>query len=60
MINDQVNQIIQGIGVMTELWSITYQGFVKQGMTPEEAITHTKALMSIMVESFYGTSQEGK
>lgn len=60
MNNDQVNQLIQGIGMMTELWIITYQGFVKQGMGNEEAIMHTKALMSIMVESFYGNGQEAK
>lgn len=60
MNNEQVNQLIQGIGMMTELWIITYQGFTKQGMSNEEAIMHTKALMSIMVESFYGNSQEEK
>lgn len=58
MNNEQVNQLIQGIGMMTELWSITYQGFIKQGMSAEEAIMHTKALMSIMVESFYGGKEE--
>lgn len=60
MNNDQVNQLIAGIGILTELWSITYQGFTKQGMAPEEAVMHTKALMSILVESFYGSGQEGK
>lgn len=58
MNNEQVNQLIQGIGMMTELWVITFQGFVKQGMSNEEAIMHTKALMSIMVESFYGGKEE--
>lgn len=60
MNNEQVNQLISGIGLMTELWVITYQSFVKQDMSAEEAIMHTKALMSIMVESFYGAGQEGK
>lgn len=58
MNNEQVNQLIQGIGMMTELWIITYNGFVNQGMTDEDAIMHTKALMSIMVESFYGGKEE--
>lgn len=60
MNNEQVNQLIQGIGLMTELWIITYNGFVKQGMNNEDAIMHTKALMSIMVESFHGSGQEEK
>lgn len=60
MNNEQVNQLIQGIGVMTELWLITYQSFAKQGLSNEDAIMHTKALMSIMVESFYGSGQEAK
>lgn len=60
MNNEQVNQLISGIGLMTELWVITYQGFIKQGMNADEAIMHTKALMSIMVESFYGNNQEEK
>lgn len=60
MNNDQVNQLIQGIGMMTELWVITYNGFVNQGMSNEDAIMHTKALMSIMVESFYGGDKEEK
>lgn len=60
MNNNQVNQIIQGIGVMTELWTITFNGFVKQGLSEQDAIIHTKALMSIMVESFYGSGQEAK
>lgn len=60
MNNEQVNQLINGIGTMAELWIITYQSFKKQGMNNEDAIMHTKALMSIMVESFYGSGQEEK
>lgn len=59
MNNDQVNQIIQGIGMMTELYMIAYQSFKKQGLSNEEAVIHTKALMSIMVDSLYG-NKEGK
>lgn len=58
MNNDQVNQIIQGIGLLTELWVITYRGFKNQGLNDEEAVIHTKALMSIMVDSFYGGNSE--
>lgn len=54
MNNDQVKQLIQGLGVMTELWMITYHGFKKQGLIDSDAIDHTKALMSLMVNSFMG------
>ena len=48
MNNDQVKQIIQGIGVMTELWMITYNGFKSQGLNDADALSHTKAFMSII------------
>lgn len=60
MNSEQVNNIIQGIGVMTELWTITYQSFRKQGLNEIEAVRHTKELMSIMVDSFYGSGGRGE
>lgn len=63
MNNEQVNKLIQGIGAMTELWMITYQGFKRQGLNDEDAVMHTKAIMSIMMESFMeagGNEQEVK
>lgn len=56
MNNEKVNQIIQGIGVMTELWMITYNGFKSQGLTDDDAIGHTKAFMSIMMTFMTGTN----
>lgn len=55
MNNEQVAQLIQGIGVMTELWLITYQSFKKQDLSDEIAVMHTKAFMSIMMDSFIGS-----
>lgn len=60
MNNDQVNQLIQGVGLISEMWLITYQSFKNQGLNDEAAVIHTKALMSIMIESFYGNNQEAK
>lgn len=56
MNNEKVNQIIQGIGVMTELWMITYNGFKSQGLTDDDAIGHTKAFMLIMMTFMTGTN----
>lgn len=60
MNNEQVNQIIQGIGTLTELWIITYSGFKRQGLSNDDAVIHTKALMSIMVDSFIEPNKEEK
>lgn len=51
MNNEMVKQLIQGIGLMTEIWTMTYNGFVSQGLSHNKAIEHTKAFMSIMVAS---------
>lgn len=62
MNNQQVNQLIQGIGVLTELWMITYQGFKQQGLNDNEAMAHTKAFMSVTLGSFFDSNGkvEGK
>lgn len=52
MTNDKLNNLIQSIGLLTELWSITYQGFKRQGMSDSDAMQHTKAFMSGMFDSF--------
>ena len=54
MTNEQIDQIIQGVGVMTELWTITFKNFKSQGMNDTDAVIHTKAFMSIMVGSILG------
>lgn len=54
MQNDQVNEIIQGIGAMSELWMITFRQFKKYNMSDDEALQHTKAFMSIIVGSIIG------
>lgn len=52
MNNEQINQLIQGIGMMTELYLITFSNFKKQNLSDEDAIRHTKAFMSVMMETF--------
>jgi hypothetical protein len=57
-----LEELIKGIGTLSELWMITFQSFKNQKMSDEDALMHTKAMMSIMVESFYGSGgkQGGK
>lgn len=43
--NEMVKQLFQGIGFMTEIWTMIYNGFISQGLPHDEAIEHTKAFM---------------
>lgn len=54
-----LEELIKGIGTLSELWMITFQSFKNQKMSDEDALMHTKAMMSIMVESFYGSGGKG-
>lgn len=58
MNNDQVNQIIQGLGAITEMWMIVYNNFKQQGLNDEVALAHTKALMSVAMGGMLGTNKE--
>lgn len=51
MNSDQMEQFINGLGMLTEIWTITYQGFLHQGLNPVDAMTHTKAFMSVTIDS---------
>ena len=59
MNNDTVNQLIQGIGVMAELWTITFRSFISQGFTVSDAMLHTKAFMSVIVENTISSDSNG-
>ena len=48
--NDKVLELINGVGAMAELWTISYNSFKKQGYSDDDAIVHTKAFMSVMTD----------
>ena len=54
MNNDKILEVIQSIGVMTDMWIITYRSFIEHNMSNDEAIMHTNALMSSILESALG------
>ena len=58
MNNDKVNQIVQGLGAITEMWMIVYSNFKQQGLNDELALAHTKALMSIAMDGILGSTKE--
>ena len=56
MNSDAVNQLIQGSGVMDELWTITFKSFINQGLKVPEPMEHTKAFMSVIIENTMETN----
>ena len=59
MSNDMVNQLILGIGAMAEIWTVTFKSFINQGLTEPEAMEHTKALMSVILENTMSSDSNG-
>ena len=43
--NKKLKELIDSIGMMTELWMITYEGFKRQGLTETAALLHTREFM---------------
>lgn len=58
MNGEKLTQLIQGIGVLTELWVITFQSFKSQGMDDVSATRHTKAFMSIILDPIFNEVKE--
>lgn len=57
--NDKVQQFINGVGALTEIWIITYNNFIKQGMSAADAMTHTREFMKAFMSSYLSTTEEG-
>lgn len=51
MNNDKLSEFINAIGMMTEIWSVTYRGFKKQGLNDSEALMHTTGLMKALIDT---------
>ena len=43
---EQLKELIKAIGIMTELWSMTYKNFIDHGYSNAEALTHTREFMA--------------
>lgn len=56
MNNDRITQLIQNISLMTELWTITFSGFKRQGLNDIDCMLHTKAFMATIMETFVKNS----
>ena len=58
--NDAVQELINGIGLMTELWIIVYDSFTSHGMNDREAFVHTREFMSVITGFILNTGNTGK
>lgn len=58
MNSDRMKDFLTGVGLMTEIWMVTYNGFKKQGLTDQDALAHTKAFMTMAMESMLNGVQE--
>lgn len=56
--NEQLTNFINGIGMLTEIWSITFNNFKKRGMNDEEAIKHTGAFMTSFTATMLNYGKE--
>ena len=58
--NDAVQALINGIGLMTELWIVVYDSFTSHGMNDREAFAHTREFMSVITGFILNTGNTGK
>lgn len=55
-----LDNFITSLGAMTEMWMITYEGFLRQGLTPDDAMKHTKELIDVVLKSARDIPKEDK
>lgn len=56
--SERMKEFLISVGLMTEIWTITYNSFKKQGFTTQDALEHTKAFMAMTIESIMNGTQE--
>lgn len=60
MNSNALTELMKGIGMLTELWTITYRGFTAQGLSEAEAMMHTKGFMAAMIDSITKMPNDGQ
>lgn len=49
--NEQVQQLILAMGAYSELWMVTYNNFIKQGLAHKDALEHTSEFMKMFLQA---------
>ena len=58
--NEKLRDMINGIGIMAELWMIAYNSFKKQGLSDTDALKHTREYMRLMIDWSQNLDAEGE
>ena len=56
--SNMLNELIKTIGMMSELWMITYNSFKNMKLSNEEAMKHTKEYMSAIMHEVMSSGKE--
>ena len=53
--NDNLKEFIKGMGALTEMWTVTYRGFINQGYSVSDALTHTREFTAALITAMMTT-----
>lgn len=57
--NEKLNDFLGNMGVLCEVWNVTYNNFKNQGMDHKNAMEHTKGFMAAFMD-YISKSNGGK
>ena len=47
--NEKAKEFINNIGLLCEQWTIVFRSFKNQGLSDKDALMHTQAFMSVVL-----------
>lgn len=56
--NNKFQELVNGLGALTEIWTLTYKNFCNLGFNQEEALTHTMAFTKVMMNNIPNQGEE--
>lgn len=59
--NEKVKELINAVGMLTEIYMIAYKGFKNQGMSDKDAMLHNREFMTAFTSAMISAprNQEG-
>ena len=49
--NNNLKSFIDNVGLLCEVWLLTYNKFISQGLNQKDALTHTQGFMTTFIDS---------
>lgn len=56
--NNKLEEFIKGMGALTEIWTVTYRGFLNQGYSVSDALIHTREFTAALMTSLMGQGKK--